>query len=211
MTTGRFGVFRPQGDVYALDMTVAGQIKDMLIHGDLGNNSVIRTSGRVGNMGNIRILGSLDGDILASGRIKRLFVAESISGNVESNSRNKGNAVNQLIIGGDIAEGGLAIRGNMGRIVIGGNFGRTGTLFTVQGKLGSLTVKGDMFSSLRVGTKLGKLIVGGSIITGVTIEAQRIGSVKVGGDVQPGVVFRAERPPKIRTGGQMLGTYEPLA
>jgi hypothetical protein len=210
MTTGRFGIFRPQGDVYALDMTVAGQIKDMVINGDLANNSVIRTQGPVGNMGNIRINGNLDGDILASGRIKRLFVRESISGNVQSSAR-RGNAVNQLLIGGDIAEGGLAIRGNMGRIVIGGDFGRTGTLFSVEGKLGSLTVKGNLFSSIQVGSTLGRLNVGGSIITGVTVEAQRIGGVRVGGDVQPGVVFRANRPPKIRTGGQMLGTYEPLA
>ena len=210
MTTGRFGVFRPQGDVYNLDLTVAGQIKDILIHGDLGEGSVIRTAGRVGNMGNIRILGSLNGDILASGRIKRLFVAESISGNVESNG-GRGLAVGQLIIGGDIADGGLAIRGNMGRVVIGGDFGRTGTLFSVAGKLGSLTVKGNLFSNIQVGTVLGRLNVFGSIMSGVTIEAQRIGSVRVGGDVEPGVIFRANRPPKIRTGGQMLGTYEPLA
>ena len=210
VTTGRLGNFRPQGDVFNLELTVAGPLKELVIGGDLADGSVIRTQGSSGNMGNIRILGRLDGDILSSGRIKKLFVAESISGNVESNAR-RGNAVGQLLIGGDIAEGGLAIRGNMGRIVIGGDFGRTGTLFSVQGKLGSLTVRGNLFSNIRVGSTLGRLNVGGSIMSGVTIEAQRIGGVQVGGDVQPGVIFRATRPPKIRTGGQMLGTYEPLA
>ena len=120
-------------------------------------------------MGDIKILGSLDGDILASGKIKRLFVGQSIAGNVSSRS-GKGNAVGELIIGGDIAEGGLNIQGNMGRIVIAGNLGHTGSDFTVTGKLGSLTVKGDLYSNIHVGTTLGKLNVGGSIISGVLVE-----------------------------------------
>ena len=207
MTTGTFGNFRPAGDVFNLDLTVAGPLRNLVINGDLAEGSVIRTQGKVGNMGNIRILGRLDGDILSSGRIKRLFVAESISGNVSSKG-GKGNAVGQLIIGGDIAEGGLNIQGNLGRLVLGGDFGRTGTDFTVQGRIGSLTIKGNLYSNVRAGTTLGKLNVGGSIFSGVRVEAQRIGAVRVGGDVQPDVIFRSRNQPKIRTGGQMLGDVE---
>ena len=209
MTTGTFGVFRPAGDVFNLDLTVSGPIRDLLINGDLAEGSVIRTQGRVGNMGNIRILGRLDGDVLASGRIKRLFVAESISGNISA-SGGRGNAVNQLILGGDIAEGGLNIQGSIGRLVLAGDFGRSGTDFIVTGKLGSLTVKGNLFSNVRVGTTLGRLNVGGSIMAGTIIEAQRINSVTVGGDVQPGVVFRSRNTPRIRTGGQMLGDIQTI-
>jgi hypothetical protein len=207
MTTGRLNNFKPAGDVFNLDLTVAGTLKNLVINGDLADGSVIRTQGRVGNMGDIKILGSLDGDILASGKIKRLFVGQSVAGNISSRA-GKGNAVGQLIIGGDIAEGGLNIQGNMGRILISGNLGHTGSDFTVTGKLGSLTVRGDLYSNLHVGTTLGKLTVGGSIISGVLVEAQQIKSVNVGQDVQPGVIFRSHKPPKIKTGGQMLGQIE---
>jgi hypothetical protein len=208
MVTGRFGVFRPEGDAFNLDLTVAGQIKDLLIKGDLAENSVIRTSGSAGNMGNIRINGRLDGDILSSGKIKRLFVGEGINGNVVVAGARKGKALGELILGGDIAEGGLNIQGNVGRIVTGGDFGRTGNNFFVQGKVGSITIGGSLFSNIRVGSTLGKLTVGGSIISGSTIEARRIGSVRVGQDVQSGVLFRATRAPRIVTGGQMLGQIE---
>jgi hypothetical protein len=208
MTTGRMANFAPQGDVFNLDLTVAGPLKDLLIKGDLAEGSVIRTAGPSGRMGNIRINGRLDGDVISSRDIKRLFVGESISGNVGAAAARKGRALGQLIIGGDVAEGGLNIQGNIGRIIVAGDFGRTGVDFTVQGKLGSLTVKGNLFSNIRVGTILGKLTVGGSIMSGVLVEAQRINSVRVGGDVQPGVIFRSGRAPKIRTGGQMLGDVE---
>ena len=207
MTTGRLGNFRPQADVFNLDLTVSGPLKDLVIQGDLAEGSVIRTQGRSGTMGNIRILGSLDGDVLSSGSIRRLFVGESIRGNVGSTSR-RGNAIGQLIIGGDIAEGGLNVQGNMGRIVLAGDLGPTGSDFRVSGKLGSLTVKGNLYSNVIVGSTLGRLNVGGSIITGSLIEARRINSVTVGGDVQPGVIFRSGRAPRIRTGGQMLGDVQ---
>jgi hypothetical protein len=210
MTTGQLGSFRPTADVFNLDLTVAGTIKDLLIKGDLADGSVIRTQGPVGNMNNIRILGRLDGDVLASGKIKRLFVGENISGNISAARAGKGNAVGKLVIGGTIAEGGLNIQGNFGTFKVAGDFGVTGSNFSVTGKLGALKVGGNLFSSVHVGTTLGKLIVGGSIISGVTVEAQRIGSVRVGQDVQPEVTFRARKAPKIRTGGQMLGDVEIL-
>ena len=158
-------------------------------------------------MGNIKILGKLDGDILASGKIKSLFVGESVSGNISARS-GKGNAVNKLFIGGAIAEGGFNILGSMGKINIAGDFGQTGTDFTVTGNLGTLSIGGNLFSNIHVGNKLSKLIVGKSIISGVTVEAQQIGSVKVGGDVQPGVLFKSKKAPKIKTGGQMLGDIQ---
>jgi hypothetical protein len=207
VTTGRLNNFKPAGDVFNLDLTVAGKLKNLVINGDLAGNSVIRTQGRVGNMGDIKILGSLDGDILASGQIKRLFVGQSISGTVSSKG-GKGNAVKELIIGGDIAEGGLNIQGSIGRMRLAGDFGRTGTDFTVTGKLGSLTVGGNLLSNIHVGTTLGKLNVGGSIFSGVLVEAQQIKSVIVGQDVQPGVIFRSKKAPKIKTGGQMLGEVQ---
>jgi hypothetical protein len=207
MTTGRLNNFKPAGDVFNLDLTVAGPLKNLLIQGDLADGSVIRTQGRVGNMGDIKILGSLDGDILSSGKIKRLFVGQSVSGNVSAR-RGKGNAIGSLIIGGDISEGGFSIQGNMGKIVIESDFGRTGTDFTVTGKLGSLTVKGNLYSNVHVGSVLNKLTVGGSIITGVLVEAQQIKRVVVGQDVQPGVIFRSKKAPKITTGGQMLGQVQ---
>ena len=207
MTTGRLMNFRPRGDVFNLDLTVAGPLKELLIQGDLAEGSVIRTQGPSGRMGKITVLGRLEGDVLSSSSIKRLFVGESITGTVGSTAR-RGNAINQLIIGGDVAEGGLAIRGNIGRIVIAGDFGRTGVDFRVQGKLNSLTVKGNLFSNVRVDSVLGRLNVGGSIISGALIEAQRINSVIVGGDVQPGVIIRSGRTPRIRTGGQMLGDIQ---
>jgi hypothetical protein len=207
MTTGRLDTFRPQGDVFALDLTVAGPIKDLFIKGNLGGNSTIRTQGPVGNMNNIRIAGSLDGDILSSGRIKNLYVGGNITGDITAVSR-RGTALNNLFIGGTLTEGGLNIRGNVGKITVGSSLGITGTLLEVTGNLKSLTVKGDLFSSVRVGGILGRLTVGGSIITGATIEARRINGIRVAGDVQPGVIFRANRVRPPRVGGQMLGEIQ---
>jgi hypothetical protein len=205
MTTGKFGVFRPLGDVFNLDMTVSGPIRDLLITGDLAEGSIIRTQGRVGNMGNIRINGRLDGELIASGKIKRLFVGESLSGRVASLAR-KGNALGTLIIGGALSEGALNIEGNVGRVQFFGSVGRTGQDLIFAGNVKSLIISGDLFSNVRVGGRLGKLQVGGSIITGVTVDVgNRLGALIVGGDVQPGVIIQAQRVGRERITGQMLG------
>ena len=204
MTTGKFGTFRPQGDVFNLDLTVSSQIKDLLINGDLADGSVIRTQGPNAKMGNIRINGRLDGDVLASGPIKRLFVGEAISGNVAA--RGKKVAISQLIVGGPIAEGGLNIQGSIGKMIVIGSFGVTGSQFTVNGNIKSLTVTGDFFSDMRVDGSISKLQVGGSIITGATIDVGgRINVLIVNGDIQPGTIIRAASVRRERIRGQLLG------
>ena len=210
MTTGRMGNFRPEGDVFNLDLTVAGPIKDLLIKGDLAEGSVIRTQGTSGRMGNVRILGRLDGDLLSSRGIKNLFVGESISGNVNA-SGNKKKAISQLFVGGGLAAGGLNVVGSIGKMTVGGNFGLTGTNFTVSGSIKSLTITGDLYSNITVGGALNRLTVNGSIITGSTIQARPVKRVQVGADVQSGVTFRSTKPPRIVTGGQMLGNIETIA
>lgn len=204
MTTGKFGTFRPQGDVFNLDLTVAGPIKDLLINGDLADGSVIRTQGRNAKMGNIRINGRLDGDVLASGPIKRLFVGEAISGNVAA--RGKKIAISQLIVGGPIAEGGLNVQGSIGKMIVVGSFGVTGSQFTVNGNIKSLTITGDLFADIRVDGSINKFQVGGSIITGSTVDVGgRINVLIVNGDLQPGATIRAAQVRRERIRGQMLG------
>ena len=204
MTTGRLNNFRPNADAFNLDLTVAGQIKDLLIKGDLGGNSVIRTQGPSGRMGSIRINGNLDGDVLSSGRIKRLFIGGNVNGSVGSLAR-KGKALGELIIGGEVTEGGLAIQGNVGRFLTAGSLGLTGTDVIFQGSVGSITITGDLFSNLKVNGKLGKLSVGRSIVTGSTVEASQIGSLLIGQDLQAGAVVKAGKIGKQRIGGQLLG------
>jgi hypothetical protein len=207
MTTGRLTEFHPNADVFNLDLTVAGQIRDLLIKGDLGGDSVIRTQGPSGNMFNIKILGDLDGDILSSGRLKNLFVGGNANGNIASLAK-KGQAVNSLFIGGGITEGGVNIQGNVGKFTVGSSLGLTGTDVIFGGSVKSITVNGDLFSNLKVTGTLGKLTVTKSIITGSTVEAARINSLFIGQDLQAGAVVRAHKIGKQKVGGQLLGTIE---
>jgi hypothetical protein len=204
MTTGRLVNFHPNADVFNLDLTVAGQIKDLLIKGDLGGSSVIRTAGPSGNMGTIKILGDVDGDILSSNRIKSLFIGGSMNGTVAALGR-KGKAMNSLFIGGGITEGGLNIQGNVGKFVTGSSLGLTGTDVIFQGSVQSITINGDLFSNIKVNGSLGRLTVTRSIITGSTVEAAAIRSLLIGQDLQPGAIIRAGKIGRPRIGGQNLG------
>jgi hypothetical protein len=204
ITTGRLNSFRPNADVFNLDLTVAGQIKDLLIKGDLGGDSVIRTQGPSGNMGTMKILGDLNGDILSSGRIKSLFVGGKANGNIAALSR-KGKSVSSLFIGGGITEGGINIQGNVGKFVSGSSLGLTGTDVIFGGNVQSITVNGDLFSNIKVTGSLGRLTVTKSIITGTTVEAGRIGSLLIGQDHQVGALVQAHKIGKQRINGQLLG------
>jgi hypothetical protein len=207
MTTGRLINFHPNADVFNLDLTVAGEIKDLLIKGDLAGDSVIRTSGPSGNMRAIKILGDLDGDLLSSGRIRNLFVGGSVNGTVTALGR-KGQAVNSMFIGGGITEGGLNIQGNVGKFVSGSSLGLTGTDVIFQGNVKSIVINGDLFSNIKVNGSLGRLTVTRSVITGSTVEAGRINSLTIGQDLQAGAIIKAGRIGRQRIGGQLLGQIE---
>lgn len=213
ITTGRITkVFRPGSDVSRLSMTVAGNVKSIVINGSLLNGSTINASGVNGNISSVKILGDLNGTIEATRRIAKIFIAGNLVGDVGGITGNvlTGAAIGKLTILGRVLSGTFTINGNLTSLIMPGDLGAPGETFIVHGSVGSIKLGGNYNVNTTIEGTLKTLKIGGSVTTGTSISiAGALTTLQVGGDIQAGATITANPLPPIKKrkiGGQVLGT-----
>ena len=145
ITTGGLRNFNPGGDVNDLDLNVAGPINNIRLNGDLLGNSSIRASGPNGNIGNVVIVGELEGNLFAQGFIGGIRVTEDMTGNVTVNGEgiNRRLALGTLRVDGQYRGEVEVAHGDVGTLMVGGSFGSLGDTLYIGGSLDMLRVGFD--------------------------------------------------------------------
>lgn len=180
ITTGRLGIFRPGGDVYGLDMSIAGRIDRIDIRGSLLADSVIFAHGANGDINYVHIAGNMDGDIHASGKVGTILIDGNLTGNIIIDGTNRtSNVLSLLRLGGSLTRGSLDIKGDVGTIDVAGSLGAMGDRLVIDGDLAAIrvgtnpTINGSALAlDLAVTGNLGSLAVTG----------RSTGNIFVGGD-----------------------------
>jgi hypothetical protein len=182
VTTGKLQSFKPASDVFRTNITLTGKLTKLQINGNFANDSSINATGPSGNIGDVIILGNLDGSITTTGRIKKIDVRGNINGSIT------GRQLDNLTVGGTLVNGGLTINGNAGNLNFANSLGAPGDTMTVNGNLKSLKVGTNTANNgatlalnLNVTGDLNMLDVSGQIDGNIN-AAGNINSVKVTAD-----------------------------
>lgn len=209
VTTGKLGAFSPGSDVYYTTMVIAGPINTIRVNGSMLGGSTIYASGSNGTINNVSVATDLIGNIWATQRIGTISVGRNLSGTISiSGGARKGGSLGSLFFGGTIANGALAIYGDVGTIMSGGSFGQAGDQLNIFGSLQSLQVHGDLHSNVHVTDTARTIDVWGSIFSGVTVAVDNtIGALLVGGDTQAGSIIRARVLDRLAVTGANMATY----
>lgn len=173
VATGKLKTFAPASDVYRLQMNVSGNIGSIHIKGALGNTSAIEADAANSTISKITIDGDLDGLLRASARIGSITVGGQTTGTIQIDNLNGKTNVGTLTAIGGIGPENLVINGDIGKLVIGSGaaFGTVGGTLTVNGKLGSVTVKGGVLdSNIVVLNDLGSVNVSGTLVGDITVS-----------------------------------------
>lgn len=145
VTTGALGTFRPGADVSGLTMTIAGELRSVILRGNFLGDSIIRAVGPNGNILNVRISGDLIGSLFATGFIGNVQIGGDLVGTITVDGEEVGrrNALSRLVIDG-IFNGSVVIHnGDVGTIDVAGSFGDTtmaGDQLFIAGSLRALIV-----------------------------------------------------------------------
>jgi hypothetical protein len=219
ITTGRLGSFHQGGSVSRCGISVAGAIQSLTIRGNFGQtitdpatgnpipDSYIMATGPDGVIKNLKITGSLFGNVTATGNIGRVNIGGDLLGSITIQGSSKGLALGYLRIGGAIQDSSLTVNGDAGSIITNGSLGSsTGTL-TVAGSVKLLSVGAShkqsgssLASALHVEGTLQKLLVHGRIDGAVTVDGD-LGNLQIVSDGTTGNILNGN----VSVGGR-LGT-----
>jgi hypothetical protein len=219
VTTGAIGTLALSNNVNRIGISVAGKISNLTVHGNLGQpvldpetgnyipDSYVSAGGPSGTIQNLKIYGSLFGNVSATGEIVNMLVAGDVTGSITSLSQSTPYGIGVLHVTGSIQQGSLTIDGNVNTITINGGLGIPNGTLTVDGNANQILIgtdhrqKGSLLRlNLDVAGRLGKLSVYGAIT----------GSVTTGGDLGTLIVQGDGTTQEIVTGninvGGRLGT-----
>ncbi len=181
VTTGKLGRFNPGADVRTLTMTIAGPLNSLTLRGNLLGDSLVQAVGPNGNINTINILGDLVGSLFADGIIRNVTVGGDMTGDIEARGvgLTRGLVVSRITIKGSFF-GSADLTGDVGQIIVTGQFGRVGDELVVDGNLNTLRVgnssggvltvlaadvyvSGDLRTLDVIGQVHGLLFVGGNL------------------------------------------------
>lgn len=218
ITTGNLGQFNPGDDVFALDLVVSGQIKNIRIKGDLADDSSISAIGPNGVINVLRVDGDVEGDILAAASIKKLDIRGDLDGSITVlNGDNRGVGLYNMRLGGSLGEGSLDINGDVKRIEVLGSLGDPGSLdvedtLLIRGDLGQLLVGTDrqtdnsaLALDVVVLGDLGKLQVQGRVTGDILVSGDAKNIIITADNATEGtaIVHNAAEDIAINVGGQL--------
>ncbi len=201
LVTGRISRFRPGGDVSSLTLQVAGPIRNLTFQGSVLGSSTIQATGINGNITNLRVAGSLVGNILASRQITSAYIAGNLTGTINAQT------LANLRLGGHLNGGNLDIAGNVGTLIFSGDLGLPGESLLIQGSAKTIKIAGNLNANLTVQGNLGTLQVAGSIISGNTVTISNVlNLLKLDGNDQAGSTLTAQLIKHKKIKGFVQGT-----
>ena len=184
--TGKLQSFHPGGNIDHLTFQIAGPIQKLTLNGDVTSNSIISASGRNGNIGTLRVGGTMQGSITASRRIASATIGGNLSGTISAKQ------INVLKVVGSLTGGNLDIEGNVNSIHFLGDLGLPDETLTIHGSVNSIKIGGNLNADISVEGNLGTLLVGQSVITGTLTDIDgNLNFLTVDGDVQSGATIQA--------------------
>ena len=200
--TGRLGLFRPAADVISSELTVAGDVRKVQIHGSFRDSSTFFVSGPNGNIRNFRVTGDMDGALRADGTVGTFQVDGNLTGDIVVRGTNGARvALNKFKLGGALTNGSLDVNGNVGTIEVVGGLGSAGDGLIIRGNLKSikvgtsrsaaaasvaldLTVLGDVGTFQALGMVSGDVVVQGGVRNfAIAARANTIGTSILTGNV----------------------------
>ena len=197
VTTGKLATLQTGGDLMHTTLNIAGRITRLIIRANLTDSSSIVAEGRNGNIGNLQVVGNMDGVIQADGgKIGTVTIRGSLFGQIKTKS------INDLVLYQSLGNGSLQITGSAGTIRFVGDLGEPGDTLSVAGSVNILKVGGSLTANVAVGGHLNQLQVNGSIVSGSKVTvANVLNLLKVGSDFQAGAIVQATAVKKVKVGG----------
>jgi hypothetical protein len=197
VTTGKLATLQTGGNLMHTTLTIAGRITRLIIRANLTDSSSIVAEGRNGNIGNLRVVGNMDGVIQADGgKIGTIQIYGDLFGQIKTRT------ISDLVLYQNLGDGSLDITGSAGTIQFVGDLGQPGDTLTVAGSVNTLKVGGNLTANVSVGGHLNQLEVNGSIVTGSKVTvANVLNLLKVGSDFQAGAIVQATAVKKVKIGG----------
>jgi hypothetical protein len=184
--TGRLGSFHPGGNIDNLAFQIAGPIQSLNINGNVTSNSIISASGRNGNIGTLRVAGTMQGSITAARHINSVTIGGNLTGTVGAKQ------INSLKVVGQLNGGNLTVQGNVNNLTFVGDLGLPDETLTIDGSVQSIKIGGNLNADIAVEGNLGSLTVDQSVIAGTLTDVDRtLGTLTVDGDLQSGATIQA--------------------